>query len=56
MVETELVELLMSAHPEERDPQQHEQVLGGPVIRPEGRTDIVTNQAQVDELLGQLGF
>jgi chemotaxis protein CheZ len=56
MVETELVELLMSAHPEEGDPQRHEQVLGGPVIRPEGRTDIVTNQAQVDELLGQLGF
>jgi chemotaxis protein CheZ len=56
MVENELVELLVSAHPEERNSEACEEVLSGPVIRTEGRSDIVTNQAQVDELLGQLGF
>jgi chemotaxis protein CheZ len=28
----------------------------GPVVTPEGRTDVVTNQAQVDDLLASLGF
>ncbi|MGQ9724346.1 MAG: protein phosphatase CheZ [Tepidimonas sp.] len=30
--------------------------LAGPVVNPEGRTDVVTSQAQVDELLASLGF
>ena len=30
--------------------------LAGPVVNPEGRTDVVTNQAQVDDLLASLGF
>jgi chemotaxis protein CheZ len=30
--------------------------LQGPVVEPEGRTDVVTNQAQVDDLLASLGF
>ncbi|MGA2552844.1 MAG: protein phosphatase CheZ [Burkholderiaceae bacterium] len=55
MVETELVDVLIAAHPEDRHAHE-ELVLNGPVIRAEGRTDVVTNQAQVDELLGQLGF
>lgn len=31
-------------------------LLNGPVINSDGRTDIVTNQAQVDDLLESLGF
>ena len=30
--------------------------LAGPQVKPAGRTDMVTNQAQVDELLESLGF
>jgi chemotaxis protein CheZ len=30
--------------------------MNGPVINAEGRTDIVTSQAQVDDLLESLGF
>jgi chemotaxis protein CheZ len=31
-------------------------LVNGPVIKPEGRTDVVTNQDQVDDLLESLGF
>lgn len=31
-------------------------LVNGPVIKPEGRTDVVTNQDQVDDLLDSLGF
>ncbi|WP_197433103.1 protein phosphatase CheZ [Janthinobacterium sp. B9-8] len=31
-------------------------LLNGPVINPEGRTDVVANQGQVDDLLESLGF
>ncbi|WP_313077298.1 protein phosphatase CheZ [Melaminivora sp.] len=30
--------------------------LQGPVVEPEGRTDVVTDQSQVDDLLASLGF
>jgi len=30
--------------------------LNGPVINPEGRTDVVANQGEVDDLLASLGF
>jgi len=30
--------------------------LSGPVVNPEGRTDVVTDQSQVDDLLASLGF
>lgn len=30
--------------------------LGGPVIDPAGRTDVVSNQGEVDDLLASLGF
>lgn len=36
--------------------KHEETLLNGPVINTEGRTDIVTNQAQVDDLLESLGF
>ncbi|HUX89139.1 MAG TPA: protein phosphatase CheZ [Gallionellaceae bacterium] len=31
-------------------------LLNGPVVNPAGRTDVVTSQAQVDDLLESLGF
>jgi chemotaxis protein CheZ len=30
--------------------------MNGPVIHAEGRTDVVVNQEQVDDLLDSLGF
>ena len=32
------------------------EALAGPVVNPEGRTDVVTDQSQVDDLLASLGF
>jgi len=31
-------------------------VLNGPVVNPEGRTDVVSDQGEVDDLLASLGF
>jgi chemotaxis protein CheZ len=54
-LETSLVQLLVEVVPED---QVHkvEQALNGPVVNPEGRTDVVANQEQVDDLLASLGF
>lgn len=54
-LEASLVKLLVQVVPPD---QQHkvEEVLQGPVVNPEGRTDVVTNQEQVDDLLASLGF
>jgi chemotaxis protein CheZ len=30
--------------------------LSGPVVNPEGRTDVVADQGEVDDLLASLGF
>lgn len=40
--------------PQEPAPRRTE--LSGPVVNPEGRADVVTSQAQVDDLLASLGF
>ena len=55
-VEKELLELLVAARPEERHRETTEVGFSGPVVRSEGRTDVVTNQEQVDDLLEKLGF
>ena len=54
-LESSLVKLLVQVVPED---QVHkvEQALNGPVVNPEGRTDVVANQEQVDDLLASLGF
>ena len=54
-LEASLVKLLVQVVPED---QVHkvEQALSGPVVNPEGRTDVVANQEQVDDLLASLGF
>jgi chemotaxis protein CheZ len=45
-----------ASKPEGLRPEDEASLLNGPVINPEGRTDIVTNQGQVDDLLESLGF
>jgi chemotaxis protein CheZ len=54
-LEDSLVKLLVQSAPPE---QAHrvEQSLSGPVVNPEGRTDVVANQSEVDDLLASLGF
>jgi chemotaxis protein CheZ len=54
-LEGSLVKLLMQVIPPD---QVHkvEQVLQGPVVNADGRTDVVTNQGEVDDLLASLGF
>ena len=37
------------------DPKVRDE-LSGPVVNPDGRTDVVTSQSQVDDLLASLGF
>jgi chemotaxis protein CheZ len=53
--EQQLLELLVETTPPELRAQM-EHHLAGPVINPEGRSDVVTNQQQVDDLLDKLGF
>lgn len=57
-LEIEMVQLLIdSASPEQRaEISQTDGLINGPVINPDGRSDIVANQAQVDDLLATLGF
>lgn len=52
-VESQLLHLLIENSPQPETPSG---LMNGPVIKPDGRMDIVTNQAQVDELLESLGF
>ncbi|MGH8599270.1 MAG: protein phosphatase CheZ [Burkholderiales bacterium] len=52
-LETQLVALLIETSRIERPDGEG---LSGPVVRAEGRNDVVTDQQQVDELLGSLGF
>jgi chemotaxis protein CheZ len=56
-LETQLLALLIEATPEDKrqavDPGL---LLNGPVINATGRSDVVTSQEQVDDLLESLGF
>ena len=55
-LEDSLVKLLMQAAPPEQAKKVEETLLNGPVVNPEGRTDVVQNQGEVDDLLASLGF
>jgi chemotaxis protein CheZ len=55
-LEDSLVKLLVSVVPEGVRSQVDPNVLNGPVVNPEGRTDVVTDQGEVDDLLASLGF
>ncbi|WP_374590631.1 protein phosphatase CheZ [Aquabacterium sp.] len=54
-LEDQLVKLVVQTVPPD---QAHkvEAALHGPVVNPEGRTDVVANQGEVDDLLASLGF
>jgi chemotaxis protein CheZ len=55
-LEEQLVTLLLEATPPEKRPLVENAGLSGPVVDANGRNDVVTNQAQVDDLLESLGF
>ena len=55
-LEEQLVKLLIDATPEEHRPRLDQTKLEGPVVNPENRSDVVTDQAGVDDLLASLGF
>ena len=55
-LEDSLVKLLVQAAPPEQAQKVESAILNGPVVNPEGRTDVVANQGEVDDLLASLGF
>jgi chemotaxis protein CheZ len=64
-IEEQLLQLLLEAAPQSLQNEEatdkvekfkNREALAGPVVDPENRTDVVSNQAQVDDLLASLGF
>ncbi len=55
-LEDSLVKLLVEVAPPEQANKVEQLVLNGPVVNPEGRTDVVATQGEVDDLLASLGF
>lgn len=55
-MEQQLVQFLLDYAPETLESATDNGLLNGPQINPETKTDIVTNQEQVDNLLDSLGF
>jgi chemotaxis protein CheZ len=55
-LEDSLVKLLVRAAPPEQAHKVEASLLHGPVVDAEGRSDVVQNQGEVDDLLASLGF
>lgn len=55
-LENQLLQMLIASASEEKKKEIDGSMLNGPVINAEGRNDVVTSQAQVDDLLESLGF
>ena len=55
-LEHELVRLLLDNIPADKRGEASTGLMNGPVVNPEGRSDVVTSQNQVDDLLASLGF
>jgi chemotaxis protein CheZ len=55
-LEDSLVKLLVQVAPEAEREKVDPNVLNGPVVNAEGRTDVVSDQGEVDDLLASLGF
>lgn len=55
-LEEQLLKLLIETTPPEQRPKLEAVQLEGPVVVAEGREDVVTDQAGVDDLLASLGF
>ena len=55
-IEEQLLGLLLQSAPSGQPGQDHAYELAGPVVDGTGRTDVVNDQQQVDDLLASLGF
>jgi chemotaxis protein CheZ len=55
-LEKQLVEVLVDFAPAEIKRELDNGLLNGPQIKPDGNTEVVANQGQVDDLLDSLGF
>jgi chemotaxis protein CheZ len=55
-LEDSLLKLLVQAAPAEQAQKVEQSLLQGPVVDPNGRTDVVKDQGEVDDLLASLGF
>lgn len=55
-MEQQLLAMLLENAPPAVKTELSNSLLNGPVINPKGRSDVVTSQDQVDELLESLGF
>jgi chemotaxis protein CheZ len=55
-LEKQLVQVLVDFAPSEIKRELDNGLLNGPQINPEGNTDVVADQGQVDDLLDSLGF
>ncbi|CAN7679933.1 Protein phosphatase CheZ [compost metagenome] len=57
-LEQELLQVLIDNVPSERrvEAQAPSTLMNGPQVNPEGKPDVVSDQAQVDDLLASLGF
>ncbi|VVE84606.1 protein phosphatase CheZ [Pandoraea sputorum] len=55
-IEKHLVQTLLENMPAEKRKEAEDSLLNGPQVKKEGRTDIVADQGQVDDLLASLGF
>lgn len=55
-LENGLMNVLIEVLPDAKRTEEVTSLMNGPVIKAEGRTDVVVNQEQVDDLLDSLGF
>ena len=55
-LEKQLVQMLVDFAPAEVKREFDNSLLNGPQIKPEGNTEVVADQGQVDDLLDSLGF
>jgi chemotaxis protein CheZ len=55
-LEKQLVQVLVDFAPDEIKRELDNGLLNGPQINPEGNSDVVADQGQVDDLLDSLGF
>ena len=55
-LESQLLSLLIETTPEDKRQSVSPGLLNGPAVNASGRSDVVTSQAQVDDLLESLGF
>jgi chemotaxis protein CheZ len=55
-LETSLVKLLLQIAPDLPVAPDSTERLAGPVVDADGRTDVVNDQDEVDDLLARMGF